>query len=109
MLDMQRREAGDEVVAILIGLQGENPACIRRDDDQRMDPGSQHAFGEEVAKLVEEVTDDKSLPKDERKRLQIEEAPNKSDRAKILSSPTRSVISETSQRARRLIGRSSAG
>ena len=84
MLDMQRREAGDEVVPILIGLQGENPACIRRDDDQRMDPGSQHAFGEEVAKLVEEVTDDKSLPKDERKRLQIEEAPNKSDRAKIL-------------------------
>jgi GTP diphosphokinase / guanosine-3',5'-bis(diphosphate) 3'-diphosphatase len=43
-----------------------------------------NAFGEEVAKLVEEVTDDKSLPKDERKRLQIEEAPNKSDRAKIL-------------------------
>ena len=41
------------------------------------------AFGENVAKLVEEVTDDKSLPKDERKRLQVQEAPNKSVRAKI--------------------------
>jgi GTP diphosphokinase / guanosine-3',5'-bis(diphosphate) 3'-diphosphatase len=37
-------------------------------------------FGEEVAKLVEEVIDDKSLDKQERKRLQVE----KSDRAKIL-------------------------
>ena len=32
-------------------------------------------FGSEVMKLVEEVTDDKSLPKQERKRLQIEHAP----------------------------------
>ena len=32
-------------------------------------------FGSEVMKLVEEVTDDKSLPKHERKRLQIEHAP----------------------------------
>jgi len=31
-------------------------------------------FGAEVAALVEEVTDDKSLDKDERKRLQIEHA-----------------------------------
>jgi len=41
-------------------------------------------FGEEVAKLVEEVTDDKSLDKQERKRLQVEKAHLKSDRAKIL-------------------------
>jgi guanosine-3',5'-bis(diphosphate) 3'-pyrophosphohydrolase len=42
------------------------------------------AFGAEVADLVAEATDDKSLPKDERKSLQIEHAPHKSARAKIL-------------------------
>ena len=41
-------------------------------------------FGPEVAALVAEVTDDKSLPKEERKRLQIEKAPGKSERAKLL-------------------------
>lgn len=35
-----------------------------------------------VRKLVEEVTDDKSLPKPERKRLQIEHAPHLSVGAK---------------------------
>jgi guanosine-3',5'-bis(diphosphate) 3'-pyrophosphohydrolase len=38
-------------------------------------------FGQDVADLVLEVTDDKSLPKDERKRLQIEHAPKLSVRA----------------------------
>jgi GTP diphosphokinase / guanosine-3',5'-bis(diphosphate) 3'-diphosphatase len=42
------------------------------------------AFGSDVATLVAEVTDDKRLPKDERKQLQIETAPKKSSRAKIL-------------------------
>ncbi len=42
------------------------------------------AFGEEVAALVMEVTDDKSLGKDERKRLQVETAAGKSERAKML-------------------------
>ena len=42
------------------------------------------AFGEEVASLVVEVTDDKSLPKVERKRLQVENAPKKTERAKLL-------------------------
>lgn len=42
------------------------------------------AFGEDVATLVMEVTDDKSLPKAERKRLQVETAPRKSQRAKII-------------------------
>jgi (p)ppGpp synthase/HD superfamily hydrolase len=41
-------------------------------------------FGEDVALLVGEVTDDKSLPKAERKRLQIAHAPEKTDRAKAL-------------------------
>jgi guanosine-3',5'-bis(diphosphate) 3'-pyrophosphohydrolase len=39
------------------------------------------AFGAEVAAVVAEVTDDKSLPKAERKRLQEEHAPHASPRA----------------------------
>jgi len=39
-------------------------------------------FGENVASLVMECTDDKSLPKEERKRLQIVNAPHKSPGAK---------------------------
>jgi (p)ppGpp synthase/HD superfamily hydrolase len=42
-------------------------------------------FGEDVASLVAEVTDDKSLPKETRKALQVERAPNKSPRAQALS------------------------
>lgn len=42
------------------------------------------AFGTDVAELVLEVTDDKSLPKAERKRLQIVNAPKKSVRAQII-------------------------
>lgn len=57
--------------------------------DSIEDTGTTHAelvaaFGVEVADLVREVTDDKSLPKAERKRLQILHAPHKSPRAKLL-------------------------
>lgn len=41
-------------------------------------------FGQEVLDLVLEVSDDKSLPKEERKRLQIENAPSRSIGAKII-------------------------
>ncbi|NXL20465.1 MESH1 pyrophosphohydrolase, partial [Setophaga kirtlandii] len=41
-------------------------------------------FGAEVRRVVEEVTDDKSLPKMERKRLQIERAAACSRRAKLV-------------------------
>jgi guanosine-3',5'-bis(diphosphate) 3'-pyrophosphohydrolase len=41
-------------------------------------------FGAKVLALVQEVTDDKSLPKMRRKQLQIEKAPHKSLRAKQL-------------------------
>jgi len=41
-------------------------------------------FGEAVTSYVLEVTDDKSLPKEERKRLQIVEAPHKSYGAKLI-------------------------
>lgn len=39
-------------------------------------------FGEEVARIVAEVSDDKSLPKETRKALQVRLAPKKSDAAK---------------------------
>ena len=42
------------------------------------------SFGESVAGIVMEVTDDKSLPKAERKRLQIVNAPGKSLGAKLV-------------------------
>jgi (p)ppGpp synthase/HD superfamily hydrolase len=41
-------------------------------------------FGRRVAGIVAEVTDDKSIPKAERKRLQIEHAAHASDEARIV-------------------------
>ena len=41
-------------------------------------------FGERVAALVVEVTDDMSLPKQERRQKQIENAPHKSPGAKLI-------------------------
>jgi (p)ppGpp synthase/HD superfamily hydrolase len=54
-------------------------------EDQEV-PGSliEQRWGKGVAELVLEVTDDKSLPQKERKRRQVEEAPRKSARAKLL-------------------------
>jgi GTP diphosphokinase / guanosine-3',5'-bis(diphosphate) 3'-diphosphatase len=42
------------------------------------------AFGDDVAGLVMEVTDDKSLPKAERKRLQVVKTPAKTPRARMI-------------------------
>lgn len=55
-------------------------------------------FGRDVAALVLEATDDKSLPKERRKALQVETAPHKSPRAQTLKladkiSNLRSLIS----------------
>jgi guanosine-3',5'-bis(diphosphate) 3'-pyrophosphohydrolase len=41
-------------------------------------------YGTEVRAVVEEVTDDKTLPKEERKRRQVEHAPHLSQRAKLV-------------------------
>ncbi len=41
-------------------------------------------FGDRVAAIVAEVTDDKALPKAERKRLQVESSLHKSDAAKLI-------------------------
>ena len=40
--------------------------------------------GQEVRLLVREVTDDKRLPKQQRKRLQVEHAPNLSTSTKLI-------------------------
>ncbi len=55
-------------------------------------------FGSDVAGLVMEVTDDKSLPQKKRKALQVENAPKKSARAQTLKladkiSNLRSILS----------------
>jgi GTP diphosphokinase / guanosine-3',5'-bis(diphosphate) 3'-diphosphatase len=42
------------------------------------------AFGRRIARIVEEVTDDKALAKAERKRMQIEHAPGLSPEAKLV-------------------------
>jgi len=42
------------------------------------------AYGRKVADIVTEVTDDKSLPKAERKRLQVETAGHKSREARLI-------------------------
>jgi (p)ppGpp synthase/HD superfamily hydrolase len=41
-------------------------------------------FGETVARIVAEATDDKSLPKETRKAMQVKHAPAKSEAAKML-------------------------
>ena len=41
-------------------------------------------FGQRVANVISEVSDDKTLPKEERKRLQVEGAPHKSREAKLI-------------------------
>ena len=54
-------------------------------EDTQTSPGElRTAFGERVPRVVEEVTDDKSLPKAERKRLQIEHAAAISRAAKLV-------------------------
>jgi (p)ppGpp synthase/HD superfamily hydrolase len=70
---------GDDVNLVIAALlhdavedQGVTPAMIAGE------------FGEDVAALVMQVTDDKSLPKAQRKALQIEHAPHKSPRAALL-------------------------
>jgi (p)ppGpp synthase/HD superfamily hydrolase len=42
------------------------------------------AFGDDVAALVAEVTDDTSLPRQQRKRRQVQTAPGKSVRARMI-------------------------
>lgn len=54
------------------------------EDTDTSPPELEAEFGSAVRRLVEEVTDDKRLPKQDRKRLQIEHAPTLSERAKLI-------------------------
>ena len=53
------------------------------------------AFGQDVAGIVLEVTDDKSLPKPERKQRQVEHASHLSAQARLVNSRIRSAICAT--------------
>ena len=65
-------------------------------------------FGKEVADIVLEVTDDKALPKAERKRLQVAHAPHLAAAPGWSNWPTKSATCATSPRRRRRTGRLSA-
>jgi len=52
------------------------------EDTQTTPQEPEEQFGQQVRLLVQELTDDKSLPKEERKRLQIQHAPDLSAKAK---------------------------
>jgi guanosine-3',5'-bis(diphosphate) 3'-pyrophosphohydrolase len=97
----QRRKGADaspyinhpiEVAALLANVAGVQDheiltAAVLHDtvEDTRTTPAEiEAAFGPVVRSLVEEVTDDKSLPKTERKRLQVEHAPLLSAAAKLI-------------------------
>ena len=62
-------------------------------------------FGDDVASIVVEVTDDKSLPKAARKLKQVETAAMKSRGLRCLSSLTRRATYAHSRQARLRIGR----
>ena len=64
------------VIAALLHDTVEDVGVTKQELDQ--------TFGPDVANLVMEVTDDKSLPKRERKRLQVLNAPKKPVRAQVI-------------------------
>jgi guanosine-3',5'-bis(diphosphate) 3'-pyrophosphohydrolase len=54
------------------------------EDTETTEADLRSEFGDEVTDVVLEVTDDKSLPKHRRKTLQVEHAPDMTDRAKLV-------------------------
>ena len=97
----QRRKAADQIpyinhpIGVAHSLMSEggidDPVVIQaallhdtvEDTDTTLDEIEEH-FGKSVRDVVKEVTDDKNLPKAERKRLQIVNAPHKSPQAKLV-------------------------
>ena len=81
----------DVAVRLAEATHGNDPELIAAGllHDTIEDQGVTHAelaqhFGTDVANLVSEVTDDKSLPKAERKRMQVVHASHASVRARML-------------------------
>ena len=70
---------GEDIVLVLAGYLHDT-----LEDTETTYQEVSERFGPEVAAIVAEVTDDKSLPQKERKRLQVETTPKKSWRAKLL-------------------------
>jgi (p)ppGpp synthase/HD superfamily hydrolase len=121
----QRREGIDQEpyinhlleVAVTEATGGPDPtvviASLLHDaiEDQGVKPATiASEFGQRVADIVMEVTDDKSLPKAERKRKQVENAPKKSREAKLIKLADKtSNLREPWQAAPHLTGRSSDG
>ena len=70
---------GDDIAVVIAGLLHDTI-----EDTDTTFTELTKVFGPEVAELVSEVTDDNTLPKAERKRLQVETAPHKSPRARMI-------------------------
>ncbi len=70
--------------AILAGLLHDTVEDSDRDPEPITHERLVAEFGELVASVVAEATDDKSLPKEVRKALQVKNAPKKTDAAKML-------------------------
>ncbi len=80
LADVLVNEGGIEDAAVLC-------AALLHDtvEDTATTPAElREAFGERIARIVAEVTDDKALPKAERKRLQVEHAASISREAKLV-------------------------
>jgi len=77
------------ILALEAGIDDRDTLCaaLLHDTIEDTDTSTEElveAFGAEIAALVEEVTDDKRLPKAERKRLQIEHAAHLSPKARLV-------------------------
>lgn len=79
-------------VAALVRLWGGDDMAVTaawlhdtvEDCDDVTDATIRGAFGAQVAGIVMELTDDKALPKPQRKRMQVTNAPHKSPRAALI-------------------------
>jgi len=77
------------ILAVEAGIDNSDTLCaaLLHDTIEDTDTSTEElvkAFGAEIAALVVEVTDDKRLPKAERKRLQIEHAGHLSPKARLV-------------------------
>lgn len=80
LLNMLANDAGIDDPVVLLGALLHDTV---EDTDTTFEELEAH-FGKAVAQVVEELTDDKSLPKATRKQLQVEHASQMSDRAKLI-------------------------